>query len=116
MGELKDDDTVERPKKDAAVKRRLVTLFCYLNTLEDGQGGETYFPKAGNRKVKPVRGRAVLWSNVKEDGQPDERTIHAGEAVIDNRKASAASQETKKRPRKVEGIVKYGLNIWICEE
>ena len=120
MGDLKDDDTVELPKKDLAVKRRLVTIFCYLNTLENGQGGATYFPKCGNLRVRPVRGRAVLWSNVTEDGQPDERTIHAGEAVVDNRKVAAASDTTvkgsTKRSQRDADLVKYGLNIWICEE
>jgi prolyl 4-hydroxylase len=126
MGDLKDDDTVELPKKDLTVKRRLVTIFCYLNTLVAGQGGATYFPKCGHLRVNPVRGRAVLWSNVTKDGQPDERTIHAGEAVSDNRKAIWPPSSTctanngkkiKKKPaQKEEGLVKYGLNIWICEE
>ncbi|KAL3920897.1 MAG: hypothetical protein SGILL_003030 [Bacillariaceae sp.] len=123
LGDLRDDDTVELPKRDLAVKRRLVTIFCYLNTLEDGQGGATYFPKCGELRVKPIRGRAVLWSNVTEDGQPDDRTIHAGEAVTDDGKgATCASQSEKGKKeektfiQKDEDLVKYGLNIWICEE
>jgi len=42
-------------------------------------------------RVQPVPGRAVLFSNVLASGQPDVRTIHAGETVT-------------------RGI-KYGLNI-----
>ncbi|KAL3912119.1 MAG: hypothetical protein SGARI_001318 [Bacillariaceae sp.] len=139
MGDLKDDDTVALPPKSLAtgVKRRLVTLFCYLNSLEDDQGGATHFPKCGNLRVKPKRGRAVLWSNVTEDGQPDERTIHAGETVIDNSRSrsrcckpeatddgnddGAAAKKGKrgkknKQEEEQQQLVKYGLNIWICEE
>mmetsp|Transcript_13844 Transcript_13844/g.26874 ORF Transcript_13844/g.26874 Transcript_13844/m.26874 type:complete len:320 (+) Transcript_13844:24-983(+) len=54
---------------------RVITVFMYLNTIE--RGGETSFPRV-NIKVKPVRGRAVIWTNVL-DSNPDERdmrTIH----------------------------------------
>jgi prolyl 4-hydroxylase len=88
MGDLMDNDEVKLPKKHLAVKRRLVTVFFYLNTLEPDQG------------VQPKRGRVVIFSNLTADGLPDPRTIHAGEPVV--------SQET--------GFAKYGLNLWICEE
>ena len=39
LGNLLEDDTVELPPKDWACKRRLVTIFCYLNTLKDDEGG-----------------------------------------------------------------------------
>ena len=45
MGDLLEDDQVILPRKQLAVKRRLVTLFCYLNSLDTKQGGCTYFPK-----------------------------------------------------------------------
>ena len=102
MGDLLDDDTVLLPPKHFAVKRRLVTIFCYLNTIEEG--GCTYFPKCNQLRVQPKRGRAVLWSNVTTDGQPDPQTIHAGEPVIQTNGGSE------------EDVIKYGLNIWICEE
>jgi hypothetical protein len=98
LGDLLENDEVTLPRKNLLAKRRLVTLFCYLNTLEKGQNGCTYFPKCGDLRVKPVRGRAVLWSNIAASGMPDPRTIHAGEAV------------------KGKDAMKYGLNIWICEE
>jgi prolyl 4-hydroxylase len=100
MGDLLADDDVSLPKKQLGVKRRLVTLFCYLNTLEKDQGGCTHFP-AVNLRVKPKKGRAVLWSNITPEGLPEPRTIHAGESV-----QAAPGKE----------VVKYGLNIWICEE
>jgi prolyl 4-hydroxylase len=118
LGTLIDDDgdeygTVELPPKSTHVKRRLVTLFCYLNTVE--QGGCTYFPALRDPRtttmkdttmttmqelrVAPVRGRAVLFCNILKDGDADPRTIHAGEPV-----------------RGSKGTVKYGMNIWACEE
>jgi prolyl 4-hydroxylase len=99
MGDLLGNDEVTLPRKQLAVKRRLVTLFCYLNSLDDDQGGCTYFPKCGGLRVTPKKGRAVLWSNVTSAGLPDPHTIHAGEAVIGNK-----------------DVTKYGLNVWICEE
>ncbi|OEU13405.1 hypothetical protein FRACYDRAFT_189308 [Fragilariopsis cylindrus CCMP1102] len=102
LGNLLDDDTVQLPPKDHGSKRRLVTLFCYLNTLQDDEGGCTYFPNVGSDshlRVKPKRGRAVLWSNIGIGGKPDPKTIHAGETVISE-----------------AGTKKYGLNIWVCEE
>ena len=90
-----DDGTVALPPKSCLVKRRLVTIFCYLNDCSNG-GGATHFPRAGNLRVTPMAGRAVLFANVQSTGRPDPRTIHAGEPVQSN--------------------VKYGLNIWLCEE
>ena len=110
------------PPKSWFVKRRLVTIFCYLNNLpssstpstttslsppDDHQGscststsstssgGETYFPQASQLTISPKKGRAILFCNILSNGQPDPRTIHAGKVVT-------------------QGI-KYGLNIWICE-
>lgn len=59
-------------------EQRLATLFFYLNTVPEGQGGETVFPRAGDNdpypphgyvdykdckrglRVRPVKGDAVL--------------------------------------------------------
>lgn len=92
LGHLEEDDTVQLPPKSVLMKRRLVTLFCYLNEVE--AGGATDFPAAGV-SVQPVVGRAVLFSNILASGMPDPRTIHAGLPV--------------------EKGIKYGLNIWLCE-
>lgn len=99
LGDLREDGTVILPKKDIILKRRLVTIFVYLNDLTDGQGGCTYFPNCNNLRVQPKRGKAVLWSNIRHDGFPDPNTIHAGETVRGDQK-----------------VVKYGLNIWVTEE
>jgi 2OG-Fe(II) oxygenase superfamily len=103
MGDY-DEETgaVHLPPKSLYCKRRVVTLFCYLNAVE--AGGATYFPSAttgkndsnGGLRVEPVPGRAVLFSNILATGQPDPRTIHAGEPVTAG--------------------TKYGLNVWICED
>lgn len=139
LGNLLEDDSVELPRKDLACKRRLVTIFCYLNTLGDEEGGCTYFPKCGDLRVKPQRGRAVLWCNITPDGKPDSRTIHAGEAVKSvssesppktscAKKNSVANEcspgkstnselvQPKSKDSKKVQTTKYGLNIWICEE
>ena len=114
MGDLLEDDQVTLPPKDVYVKRRLVTLFVYLNSLEDDQGGCTHFPYCGLR-VRPKKGRAVLWSNVTTDGLPDPRTIHAGEPVKPSSTTRRVTRSTKPQQKQAD-VVKYGLNIWICEE
>jgi hypothetical protein len=115
LGEY-DESTgvVGLPPKSYLSKRRLVTLFCYLNDLDPSAGGATCFPQATNTtttnnsqnekndpnplRITPVAGRAVLFSNVNRHGLPDPRTVHAGEPVLQ------------------PGTVKYGVNIWLCEE
>jgi hypothetical protein len=79
------------PSEDGALYRlgeqRLATIFFYLNTVEEGAGGETVFPYAGDDnpykydrerinytdctrglRVRPVRGTAILWYNVLSEG------------------------------------------------
>ena len=77
---------------------RLVTLFVYVNTVENG--GETEFPVC-DLKCQPTEGTAILWSNVRRDegkGEwvPDPRTIHRGCPVESGRK--------------------IGMNIWITDK
>ena len=88
-----DTDTVELPPKSLFARRRLVTIFCYLNSVSSG--GATNFP-ALDVRVQPSPGRAVLFSNIRQDGLPEGKTLHAGEPPL--------------------GATKYGLNIWVCEE
>jgi 2OG-Fe(II) oxygenase superfamily len=113
-----DDEThrVLLPDKSWYYRRRLVTIFCYLNTLKaatvddniaasidvtgavggGGGGGATEFPALG-LAVTPRAGTAVVFPNVLvPSGQPDVRTIHAGLPPTNT--------------------IKYGLNIWICED
>lgn len=56
-------------------KFRPITIFVYLNELEDG--GDTFFPHLGFSFI-PRTGCAVMWPNAKEDGTEDSRMLHAG--------------------------------------
>jgi len=125
-----DDDSVvvELPQKSIYCRRRLATVFVYLTT----GGGATWFPECTNHPshddnkiarsrgtrrsprrhkppvktspspsslslhVQPVRGKAVLFCNIMQNGMPDPKTIHAGLPDPEQ--------------------VKYGLNIWACED
>lgn len=58
--------------------QRATTVCCYLN--EGMHGGATSFPKVGVR-VQPRRGSAVVFANLRPDGQPDPNSLHAGEPV-----------------------------------
>ncbi|CAK9016839.1 Probable prolyl 4-hydroxylase 7 (AtP4H7) [Durusdinium trenchii] len=91
-GAISDNGDVVDKECDDQV--RMITIFVYLTTLEEGCGGETVFPMLGNLKVRPVRGSAVVFCNVLQDGQLDSRAVHQA------------------MPPKGEGI-KYGMNIWI---
>jgi prolyl 4-hydroxylase len=60
---------------------RYITMLLYLTTQEDpNAGGETSFPKAGDGagiSVTPVKGTAVLFYNLLEDGNGDDLALHA---------------------------------------
>jgi 2OG-Fe(II) oxygenase superfamily len=141
---------VELPNKSIWYQRRIVTIFCYLNTVPPSCGGATYFPRCTSRDVQnlqfsesqsyservptavvgesfdqvgsddsivckadglriyPMAGRAVVFSNVLASGDPDPRTIHAGEPVSTPPNEAADYHGDNKG-------TKYGLNIWICE-
>ena len=134
MGDYDEETSVvSLPPKNCLARRRLVTIFCYLNDVEFGQGGCTLFPACATTdgsplRVQPQRGRAVLFSNVTRKGTPDPRTIHAGEPVIDHSVMVAKEQggaddsaslkkNKKKASRKqvTPTVVKYGLNCWLTE-
>lgn len=67
---------------------RILTFFLYLSDVEEG--GETDFPRM-NVKVKPKKGRAVLWPSVLNDApmQQDPRTHHAALPVVKGLKYAA---------------------------
>jgi hypothetical protein len=94
LGDIDDNGGVILPGTHNGYKRRLVTLFIYLNDVAVDAGGFTHFPYC-NLRIKPKRGMAVVWSNINEEKKPDPRTIHEGEPIISG--------------------IKYGLNAWICE-
>lgn len=59
--------------------QRSATLLVYLNTIPEGVGGETFFPKVqGGLKIKPQKNMAVFWYNVQADGSEDTLTLHGG--------------------------------------
>ena len=58
--------------------QRTWTFTVYLNDVD--KGGDTEFVTLG-KPVHPVAGRAVVWYNLKEDGSPNERTMHRGTPV-----------------------------------
>ena len=70
---------------------RFITLLLYLTDQKHPQaGGETAFPKGGadgrGFKVKPVKGNAVLFYNLLEDGNGDDLALHAALPVYDGEK------------------------------
>ena len=72
---------------------RVLTVFLYLNDVEEGGG--TNFPLLNNMTVLPKRGRALIWPSVFDENpnEKDPRTDHQALAV--------------------EKGVKYGANAWI---
>ena len=71
---------------------RILTFFLYLSDVEEG--GETEFPMLG-LKIKPTKGKAVLWVNTLDSNmnEQDSRTLH--EAI------------------EVSSGTKYSANVWI---
>jgi len=69
---------------------RILTFFLYLSDVEEG--GETAFPTLGIR-VKPKKGRALLWpSTLNSDPEAqDVRTMHEALPVIRGKKYAANS-------------------------
>ena len=58
--------------------QRTYTFFIYLNDVE--AGGETEFLRLGV-KIKPKRGRALIWNNLTPQGIPNHNTIHQAHPV-----------------------------------
>ena len=59
--------------------QRVATVLLYLNSPEGG--GETFFPKAP-LKVRALKGRAALFYNVSDNGNPNPKSMHGGEPVL----------------------------------
>jgi hypothetical protein len=64
---------------------RLCTVLIYLNDVEPGHGGETFFREL-NIAVRPVTGRAVFWTNTNPDGSNHYEAMHAALPPIDAEK------------------------------
>ncbi|XP_030370404.1 prolyl 4-hydroxylase subunit alpha-1-like [Scaptodrosophila lebanonensis] len=58
---------------------RIATVLFFLGDVD--QGGATIFPRL-NLTITPEKGSAVLWYNIKNDGEVDTRMFHAACPVI----------------------------------
>lgn len=62
--------------------QRVATLIVYLNTV--GNGGATVFKDLGIQ-VKPVKGKALIFFPCDNEGNADDRTMHAGQVAMDTK-------------------------------
>jgi len=83
-------DFAYSPLSDETDSARFATLLLYLN--EDMVGGETSFPRFVNAhtfldlKVKPGRGKAILFYSQLPDGNFDDFSQHAAKRVLSGEK------------------------------
>lgn len=81
---------MEVPLKAAG--QRLTTCLTYLNTVTDG--GETHFPRLDLR-IPARQGHMLIYKNCNENGELQDKTLHAGLPV--------------------ESGVKWVASKWICQ-
>jgi len=95
---------------DLGYKNRLSTTFWYMSTIPEG--GETQFPRAGGKphisnfhqcqglRVKPVKGKVILFYSLLPSGAYDEYSLHGGCPVLGDPKIVkwAANQWTWNKP------------------
>ena len=63
--------------------QRSITAMVFLNDVDEG--GDTAFTELGI-SVAPERGKLLIWNNQTPQGQPNEKTMHAGTPVIQGKK------------------------------
>ena len=75
--------------RDAIQGPRILTVFLYLNHVEEG--GETRFDYFDDTRVQPKPGRAVVWPSVLDESpmDRDDRTYHEAMPVVRGRKYGA---------------------------
>lgn len=78
-----DPDSGEARYQLSRLGQRALTVFAYLNS--PAGGGQTQFPRI-NVTVEPVRGQAVCFRNMLENGEPDLDSLHASLPVTDGEK------------------------------
>jgi prolyl 4-hydroxylase len=78
---------------DNVVNQRVYTIILYLNTLTPQDGGATSFFHY-KRKIIPIKGMAVLFRNLNEDGTRNTSSLHSGEEIL------------------TDGTIKYAINLW----
>jgi len=91
-------------------KNRLSTTFWYMSTIKEG--GETQFPRAGGGpqphdfarcqglRVKPIKGKVILFYSLQPSGNYDPYSLHGGCPVLGDQKVIkwAANQWTWNKP------------------
>jgi prolyl 4-hydroxylase len=90
-------DYFEASDFDPQLGQRLHTFLIYLNDVKPGDGGLTFFPRL-NIRIQPERGSALYFRNVDMNGNPDPRTLHAGEEIINPK------------------VEKWAINVWIRDK
>lgn len=73
--------------------QRVATVLVYLATVPDVAGGQTVFSRL-DASAGAVVGRALVWLNVRPDGEVEDRTAHTSAPITD------------------ELAVKYCLKLW----
>jgi len=76
-------------------EHRTWTMLIFLNDVSSG--GSTAFPNL-DLEITPRAGDALVWSNVKENGDVDPDMVHMG------------------KPPASEGVEKYAVNVWFGGE
>jgi prolyl 4-hydroxylase len=71
--------TPEYAQHAAMQGNRTWTFMVYLNDVE--AGGATHFA-AVDHAFRPLKGRAVIWNNLRPDGTVNPDTLHAGMPVL----------------------------------
>jgi len=65
--------------------QRIITVIMYLNNMQSGEGGETFFPRI-NMSIEPKEGVAIIWHNLDKHGQIDQSTFHEAMPVLKGEK------------------------------
>jgi hypothetical protein len=87
---------VELPKKSIWYQRRMITLFCYLNTIPPENGGATYFPcckqqnspsKVIDNDVSPIKSTASIVKARQVD-------IKSTSSMVEPRQAESEHQDS----------------------
>lgn len=68
-------------KSSVQGEQRMFTFLLFGSTLTSEQEGETHFPLL-DVAVSPKLGDGLVWANVDETGEPNERSLHEGRPPV----------------------------------